>query len=148
MRARSAIKRSSGFTILEMILVLLLLAIAIVPMMDAFTPSLRSAKVTGETEVCADRALFTITRIIALDYSDLYQNQGNSVDLATLLSVPGSTVAAEGTVESFSSGGASYTPVVSILPFVNPSTSMTMTGALQVTVSGGPVQLRALRADY
>ena len=65
---------NKGFTFLEIILVVLILAIAIVPMVRAFSPGTLSAKIEEETTVFTNQARGTLNRVMALDFDTLNSN--------------------------------------------------------------------------
>jgi type II secretory pathway pseudopilin PulG len=98
-----------GFIMIEVVLTLILIAIAISPMLSAFTPALRAAGVTEETAVFSGRAAATLNRVAALDFALLDAHRGDPVNLAALF---GSQ--AEAGKESFSFRGQTYAPIVAI----------------------------------
>ena len=127
-----------GFTFLEIILVVLVLAIAIVPMVRAFSPGVVSAKTEEETTVFTNQARGTLNRVMALDFDTLNSNQGAGVDLATVFGV-----AAEAAKESFTFKRENYTPTVAIT-----DASGGAGGLLQLTVTISHIQLTTLKAQY
>ena len=129
---------NKGFTFLEIILVVLILAIAIVPMVRAFSPAALSANTEEETTVFTNQARGTLNRVMALDFDTLNGNQGATVDLATLF---GS--GAEAAKESFTFKGENYTPTVAIT-----DASSGAGGLLQLTVTISHIQLATRKAQY
>ena len=129
---------SKGFTLLEIILVVLILAIAIVPMVRAFSPGTLSANTEEETTVFTNQARGTLNRVMTLDFDTLNSNQGATVDLATLFGA-----AAEAAKESFTYKGENYTPTVAIT-----DASGGVGGLLQLTVTLSHIQLSTLKAHY
>ena len=129
---------SRGFTFLEIMLVVLILAIAIVPMVRAFAPSVLTASTDEETAVFANQARGTLNRVMALAFDTLNDNQGDPVDLATLF---GS--AAEADKETFSFKGKNYTPTVAIA-----DASGGLGGLLQLTVTLEQVRFATLKSQY
>jgi len=129
---------SRGFTFLEIMLVVLILAIAIVPMVRAFAPAVLTASTDEETTVFANQARGTLNRVMALDFDTLDNNQGDPVDLAALF---GS--AAEADKETFSLKGKNYTPTVAIT-----DASGGLGGLLQLTVSAEQVRFATLKSQY
>jgi len=127
-----------GFTFLEIILVVLIIAIAIVPMVRAFSPGASSANAEEETTVFTNQARGTLNRIMALDFDTLNSNQGAAVDLATLFGA-----AAEAAKESFTFKGENYTPTVAIT-----DASGGAGGLLQLTVTISHIHLTTLKAQY
>ena len=129
---------SRGFTFLEIMLVVLILAIAIVPMVRAFAPAVLTASTDEETAVFANQARGTLNRVMALDFDTLDNNQGDPVDLAVLF---GS--AAEADKETFRFKGKNYTPTVAIT-----DASGGLGGLLQLTVTAEQVRFATLKSQY
>lgn len=127
-----------GFTFLEILLVVLLLAIAIVPMLRAFSPAVSSADSIEETAVFTNQARGSINRLMALDFDTLSNNQGDPADLVSLF---GS--AAEAAKENFQFRGENYTPMVAIT-----DASGGTGGLLQLTVTVDYVRLTTLKAAF
>ena len=132
------ISDNKGFTLLEIILVVLILAIAIVPMVRAFSPGTLSANTEEETTVFTNQARGTLNRVMALDFDTLNSNQGATVDLAALFGD-----AAEAAKESFTFKGENYTPTVAIT-----DASSGAGGLLQLTVKISHIQLATRKAQY
>ena len=131
-------RNNSGFTLLEVLLVVLLLAITIVPMLQAFSPAVSSADSIKETAVFTNQARGTMNRVMAFDFDTLNSNQGDPVDLVSLF---GS--AAEAAKEDFQFRGENYTPTVVIA-----DASGGPGGLLQITVTADYVRLTTLKAAY
>lgn len=129
---------TKGFTFLEIILVVLVLAIAIVPMLRAFSPAVSSADSIKETAVFMNQARGTMNRVMAIDFDTLNSNQGDPVDLVSLF---GS--AAEAAKEDFQFRGDNHTPTVVIA-----DASGGPGGLLQLTVVVDNVRLTTLKAEY
>ena len=129
---------NEGFTLLEIIFAVLLLAIAIVPIMNAHTPAIFSTAAEEELAVFTNRARATLNRVAALEFSRQNDNLGNPVDLATLF---GS--AAEAAKETFALKGTSYTPAVAITDQGGGDG-----GLLEVQVTINYVSLKTLKAEY
>ncbi|MCG6918585.1 MAG: type II secretion system GspH family protein [Deltaproteobacteria bacterium] len=129
---------SRGFTFLEIMLVVLILAIAIVPMVRAFAPAVLTASTDEETAVFANQARGTLNRVMALDFDTLDNNQGDPVDLAVLF---GS--AAEADKETFTFKGKNYTPTVAIT-----DASGGLGGLLQLAVTAEQVRFATLKSQY
>jgi prepilin-type N-terminal cleavage/methylation domain-containing protein len=135
---RGPILRSrEGFTLVEIVLVVLILGIAIVPMVGAFSPASRSVRLSEEVTVFTNQARWTLSRVCALDFQTLSDNQGDPADLAALF---GS--AAEAAKEDLSYRGQTYTPVVAIT-----DASGGVGGLLQLRVTIGDVSLTTLKAN-
>ena len=129
---------TKGFTLLEIILVVLILAIAIVPMVRAFSPGTLSANIEEETAVFTNQARGTLNRVLALDFDTLNSNQGTTVDLAALFGG-----GAEAAKESFTFKGENYTPTVAIT-----DASGGAGGLLELTVTLSHIQLSTRKAQY
>ncbi len=126
-----------GFTLVEMVLVVLILAIAIVPMTGAFSPALRSVSQSEGTAVFVNQARWTLSRAEALDFQTLNDHQGDPADLAALF---GSS--AEAAKEDFSFKGQVYTPVLAVT-----DASGGVGGLLQLRVTVDDVTLTTLKAS-
>jgi prepilin-type N-terminal cleavage/methylation domain-containing protein len=127
-----------GFTFLEILLVVLILAIAIVPMVRAFAPAILTASTDEETAVFTNQARGTLNRVMALDFDTLNDNQGDPVNLTALF---GS--AAEADKETFSLKGKNYTPTVTIT-----DASGGQGGLLQLSVTLEHVRFATLKSQY
>ena len=129
---------SGGFTMIEVVIALLLLGIAVVPMIDAFTPALHSTVELEKCVVVTNRARGTLTRVMALDFQTLTDNLGDPVDLAALF---GSV--AEADKETFSVGGQQYTPAVGIVDVSGGDGRL-----LELLVSMDGSVFKTMKADY
>jgi Tfp pilus assembly protein PilV len=98
-----------GFTLFEIFLTLLILAIVITPMVNAFAPSLLSSSQEEEQAVLTAKVRSTMNRLLDLDFRTLDANRGNPANLTTLFGSAGA--AAE---ENLSYMGQSYVPFVGI----------------------------------
>jgi prepilin-type N-terminal cleavage/methylation domain-containing protein len=132
------IRNRQGFTLFEIILTLLILAVAIVPMMNAFAPALLATGQGEEQAVLTGQARRTMNRLADLDFRILDANQGSPVNLVTLF---GSQ--AEADQESFLYLGTSYTPVVAIADASSGAGSL-----LELTVTLKSVSLQTLKANH
>ncbi len=130
--------RMSGFSLLEMIMVLLLLAVAIVPMLNAFSPAIASQAAEEDSLVFHNRARGTLARVMTLPFSALIANQSSSVNLDALFGSED-----EAAMESFVFRGANWQPQVAITDI-----SGGAGGLLRVSVRLEDVTLHALKADY
>ena len=137
MEPRGASVSNKGFTLLEIIFAVLLLATAIVPLLNAYAPALLSTESQEERAVFTNRARATLNRVASLDFARLNDNQGNPVDLASLFGSPD-----EAAKETFVLKGTSYTPIVAIT-----DKSAGDGGLLQVEVTVNYVTLRTLKAE-
>jgi len=127
-----------GFTFLEIMLVVVILAIAIVPMVRAFAPAVLTASADEQTAVFANQARGTLNRVMAFDFDTLNNNQGDPVNLAALFDS-----AAEADKETFSFKGINYTPTVAIS-----DASGGLGGLLQLSVTLEQVRFVTLKSQY
>jgi len=131
------LRQARGFTLFEIILTLLILAIAIVPMMNAFAPALLATGQGEEQAVLTGQARRTLNRVGSLDFRSLEANQGNPANLAALF---GSQ--AEADLETLVYLGATYTPVVAVTDASGGAGSL-----LELTVTLKTVRLQTLKAN-
>lgn len=129
---------SKGFTLVEILLAVAILAVAIVPLVSAYAPAVFSTSGQEEMTVVSQRARGTLNRILSLDYKTLKNNMGDPVDLAALF---GS--ASEAAKETFTFRGVAYTPSV-VIKEETPGQD----GLLEIDVTLSPVNLKTLTADY
>lgn len=131
---------SDGFTLFEIIITVLIMAIAIVPMLNAYAPGVFSTIGMAESAVFTNQARATLNRAAALDFQTLNNNQGNPVNLASLF---GS--ADEAAKETFTYRGKSYTPTVVI---TDASGDPEVGGLLEINVTVDAASLKMLKASY
>jgi hypothetical protein len=124
-------------------LVVILMAIALVPMLNAFRRPMVAAQSQKELIVSGLRAAGTLARISALEFAALDANRGDPVDLAALFGWPGSPDADEAQKEVFLLDGSNTTPRVVIV-----DASGGAGGLLELGVTVRDVTLRTLKADY
>jgi len=103
-----------GFTLVEVLAVVLLLAIAVVPMVSAFSPAIFSTENDEQLAVFTNQARWTLYRVAALDFQTLEDNQGSPVDLTILFGSPSDPKPEEAAKETFSFKGQTYLPTVAI----------------------------------
>ena len=128
----------AGFSLFEIVLALLILAIAIAPIVGAYAPAVLSTAHKKETMVFTNQAKWTLNRMLTLDFDTLNNNPGNPVDLESLFGSAG-----EAAKETFSLNGNSYTPTVAIT-----DASGGAGGLLELTVTLDYVSLKTLKAEY
>lgn len=128
---------SGGLTLFEVLLALVILATAIVPVMEAIAPSLTAVSHLERAVVLANRARGTMNRVLNLDFETLADNIQDPVDLETLF---GSSE--EALEEAFSHNGISYVPVVAIEEYSEGDSTL-----LQVTVVLDSLTLVTLKTD-
>lgn len=129
---------NKGFTLIEIIIAVVLLAIVVVPLVMAYGPAIFSTGVEEEIAVFTNQARGTLSRVATLDFTTLNNSQGNPVDLPTLF---GSAEDAD--KETFSFKGENYTPTVAVT-----DASEGSGGLLEITVTVGHVSLKTLKAEY
>ena len=131
-------RHSPGFTLMEVMVTLILIALAIVPMIDAFTPFSRGAEAGRQLTVYANQARGTLYRTADLDFAVLNAKRGSGVALETLF---GSVAEADN--ERFDYLNQTISPVIDIA-----DASSGSGGLLEVTVTVGTVSLKTLVAEY
>jgi len=137
-RGHGVISSNKGFTLVEILLTVLLLAIAIVPIVSAYGPAIFSTDAEEEMAVFTNQVRGTLSRALALDFATLDSNQGDPVNLATLFGTQ-----AEADKETFSFRGVNYTPTVAIT-----DASGGVGGLLELTVTLDSVSLKTLKGEY
>lgn len=138
MRKKHIFLDYSGFSLVEILMAIVILAVAIVPMMNAFKPALVSTGSGERLAVFTNQARSTLNRAVALDFATLNYNKGTPVDLDGLFGTP-----AEAAKETFSYEATSYTPTISVA-----DASGGVGGLLEITVTIEDVALKTLKADY
>ena len=138
MQENSIYPKNHGFTLMEICVTLFILGIAISPMLNAFAPALTTTDSVEDTMVFTNQARNTLSRVLALDYKDLYNNQNDPVDLIALF---GSDT--EAAKECFTLKGVSYTPTVAIT-----DASGGAGGLLKLSVTINHVKFATLKAEY
>ena len=157
----------SGFTLFEILMAVVLLAIAIAPIVAAFKPALFATSGEEELSVFTHRARGTLNRLMTFDfqvhqkYLDTY---GNTVDLEDFFEVAGAdNPADEAQKEIFPYPPDSdypddlYTPQVTIQIYdadgddnleCPGSVNYTECGILEITVTVANVSVQTLKAEY
>jgi type II secretory pathway pseudopilin PulG len=107
-----ALLNRQGFTLFEIFLALLILAIAIIPMVNAFAPALLSTSQGEEQAVLTGQARQTMNRLLDLDFLPLDANRGNPLTSEKLIALFGSQ--AEVNKEKFDYNGQTYAPDIYI----------------------------------
>jgi hypothetical protein len=134
---RNGILNRAGFTLFEVVLAIFILVAAIVPIINAFGPSLFATASEEATVVFTNYARQTLNRVAVLDFKTLnnlvLNNKANPVNLNSLF--------ADGK-EAFSLRGANYIPTVTII-----DASSGVGGLLEITVTMNHVVLKTLKAD-
>ncbi len=129
----------AGFTLIEVLMASIILAIAIAPMLNAFGPALMSTAVGERLAVFTNQAKSTLNRTVGLDYDTLNNNLGSPAVLASLF---GSTAEAEREVITF--GGTDYTPTISIAD----ASSGGVGGLLEITVTIEEITLKTPKSNH
>jgi len=133
--------------LIEILLAMVILAIAFVPMMNAFSPGL-ATKGGEETLVFTNRARATLTRLSGMDYGTLESYVttygAGTVVLSNLFPLAGfSDGAAEAAKETLTFRGTSHIPTVTLTDASGGSG-----GLYELTVTIEYVTLKTLKADY
>ena len=129
---------NKGFTLLEIIIAIALLAIVITPLINAFAPAAFTTENEEKITIYTNYARGTLARLLTLDFATLDTNKGDPVDLAILF---GS--AEEAVKETFSFKGVMYAPVATIT-----DVSGGEGGLLEITVTVENIALKTLKAEY
>ena len=135
--------RQAGFSLLEVMLVVILMAVALVPMLNAFLQPIQAGQAQKESVICSARAAGTLARISALEFAALDANRGDPVDLAALFGWPGGPKIEEADEETFLLDGAPVAPHVVIS-----DASGGEGGLLELTVTIRDVTFKTLKAEY
>ena len=135
--------RKSGFSLLEVMLVVILMAVALVPMLNAFRQPMLATQTQEESTIVATRTAGTLARISALPFGGLDALQGDPVDLAALFGWPGEPKADEANKEVFLLHGSNVTPRVVIT-----DASGGAGGLVELAVTVGDMTLKTLKAEY
>ncbi len=137
----------SGFTLIEIVMAVLLLAIAIAPILAAFKPALFATSGEEELSVFTHRARGTLNRLMTFDFQvhqDYLDAYGSTVDLEDFFEVAGAEDPSdEAGKETFPFKGDSYTPTVTIT-----DQSSGAGGLLEITVTVANVSVQTLKAEY
>ena len=115
-----------GFTLFEIIMTLLIMAIAIVPMMNAFAPALLATGQGEEQTVLTGQARQTMNGLLDMKFATLDANKTTPGVLVTML---GDQAAADAVVSVTDAGGGTD-------------------GLLELTVTLKNVTLQTLKANY
>jgi len=142
-----------GFTLFEIFLALLILAVAIVPMMNAFAPALLATGQGEEQAVLTGQARGTLNRLMELDFRSLDANRGRPLTAEQLVALFGTQ--AEVDKETFTYRGVTYAPDITVcaanasgvcVPDCVTDASDGALGLLEMKVSLKNVGLQTLRA--
>jgi prepilin-type N-terminal cleavage/methylation domain-containing protein len=127
-----------GFSLVEILMAVMILTLAIVPIINAIGPAVKTTAAEAQSTVFANQARATLNRLLTVDFATLNGNQSDDVNLTNLF---GS--AAEANLENFQLNGQSYTPKVTIT-----NAGGEVGRLLQLTVTINQVRLTTLKADY
>ena len=127
-----------GFSLVEILVAVMILTMAIVPIISAIGPAVKTTAAEAQFAVFTNQARATLNRLLSLDFATLSANQSDDVDLAVLF---GS--AAEANLENFLLNGKLHTPTVAIT-----DASGGGGGLLRLAVTINQVRLTTLKADY
>jgi Tfp pilus assembly protein PilV len=131
----------SGFTLFEILLAVLFLAIAVAPLVSAFQPAIFATTNEEELSVFSNRCRGTLNRVAALDFTLLDSNKGGAVSLEVLF---GSSE--EAAKEAFSFNNNSYVPTVTVT--TSDQDAHNKGGLLEIAATIGSVTVKTLRAQY
>jgi len=135
--SRGRLASDHGFSLVEILLAVMILTAAVIPIINAVGPAVKTTSAEAQFLRFTNQARATLNRLLSLDFATLSANQGTAVDLTRLF---GS--AAEADRESFLFNGNRYTPTVAITDAGGGG------GLLRLAVSVNQVRLTTLKADY
>ena len=135
---RQRLTSDHGFSLVEILIAVMILTLALVPIINAIGPAVKTTAAEAQFSVSTNQARATLNRLLSLDFATLNANQGNAVDLTSLF---GST--AEANLENFLFNGQLHTPTVVITDVSGGAGEL-----LQLTVTIDHVRLTTLKADY
>lgn len=130
-----------GFTLFEVILAIFILVVAIVPLLDAYRPSLFATLSEEQTIVSTSQARRTLNRVACADFGKLdslvtNRNDWNVIDLNVLFP--------DGPSE-----GVDYTPTVKARDAsYDDKKGIKIGGLLEIEVTVNRIKLSTLKADY
>jgi len=136
--SRQRLAGDHGFSLVEILIAVMILTLAVIPIINAVGPAVKTTAAEAQLAVFTNQARATLNRLLSLDFATLSANQGAAVDLA---SVFGS--AAEADLESFLLNGRRYVPTVAIT-----DASGGTGGLLRLAVTINQVHLTTLKSDY
>jgi prepilin-type N-terminal cleavage/methylation domain-containing protein len=98
---------NSGFSLVEVLLVLVIIAIAIIPLTDSITSSFQSATVSEENTVLVNYAREKMDDVLAMDFSTVAESvpSGTPTALSDTVTVSGETVNRDVLVELYDGDG-------------------------------------------
>ena len=123
---------------MDLMVAMLILAIAVGPMIDSFLPVFNALAYERQTTVMTAGALGTLNRLAGLPYATLKGNMGSPADLTALL---GS--AQDAAEETLLFNNQSYVPVVAVT-----DASGGICGLLEITVTLDTVMFQTLKAQF
>jgi hypothetical protein len=127
--------KTRGFLMIDLLIVILLMAIALGPMITSFFPSFNAMADQRRRAVMTAGAQGTLNRVAGLPYDTLETHMGAPADLAALL---GSVAAAAEEAVDFN--GQSHVPVVTL-------TDAGSGGLLEISVTLDTIVFQTLKAD-
>jgi prepilin-type N-terminal cleavage/methylation domain-containing protein len=129
---------NKGFTLIEIIIAIALLAIVITPLVNAFAPAAFTTDNEEKITVYTNYARGTLARLLTLDFTNLDANKGDPVNQTLLFGSAG-----EADKEKFFLNKVIYAPVVAIS-----DVSGGEGGLLEIVVTVENIKLKTLRAEY
>ncbi|MCF7939703.1 MAG: type II secretion system GspH family protein [Spirochaetales bacterium] len=129
-----------GFSLMEVLLVIILLAVAVVPMLESFSPSLNALNQAEQTTIRKHQALGTLNRVLTMEYEVLESNSTGSNVLNDLF---GSSEE-----ESFLYEDEDSPDIRIIIEKYVDSDGNEQDGLLEIEVSVGMVTLNTRKAEH
>ncbi len=134
-------RASSGFTLFEVILVIVILLIAIVPMMDAFRPALFATSAEERRVIFTNCVRQTLYRALSTNYGDLEKRVNRTETIKASLLFGNSD-------DNCRCSGGTYDPDVKIDYAAYDAQNNPFLGLLTIRVTIDEISLEALKADY
>ncbi|WP_300462101.1 hypothetical protein [Desulfobacula sp.] len=122
---------------MDLMIVILLMAIAIGPMISSFFPSFAAMADQHRRAVMTAGAQGTLNRLTGLSYATLYPHMGYPTSLAAVLGGPATAQ------ETVSFNGQTYVPEVSIT-----DASSGIGGLIKISVTLDTIVFKTLKADF
>ena len=73
-----------GFSLVEILIAVMILTLAIVPIINAIGPAVKTTAAEAQSSVFCNQARATLNRLLIVDFTTLNANQGDAVDLTSL----------------------------------------------------------------
>ncbi len=133
-------EKNAGFTLFEVLLTIVILLIAIIPMMDAFRPSLFATWGEERRIIFTNCVRQTMNKALSTDYGELEKRVNTTETIKASLLFGNSD-------DNCSYSGSTYDPDVKI-DYAGYDGANPLLGLLNIKVTVNEISLEALKADY